>query len=208
MERDNATEVEFYYAIESRYSYLAARQLEAIASRTEATFLWRPLGFFDLLEIRGKNPFQGDPVSEQYEFSFRTQDAQRWASYYGVPFQEPRGRVTYNPREFAIALLVAEQMGALPVYSHSLFAALYAENWPAIDLEFCAERSAAVGLDVAAFRRELNRADEWQAIAHQRAITAAEKGVSGVPTFIVGNEKFWGNDRPILLEHHLQQQPS
>ena len=32
---------------------------------------------------------------------------------------------------------------------------------------------------------------------------AVAKGVFGVPTFVLGDRLFWGNDRLILLEHAL-----
>ncbi len=32
---------------------------------------------------------------------------------------------------------------------------------------------------------------------------AVEKGAFGAPTFAVGDQLFWGNDRIVLLERHL-----
>jgi 2-hydroxychromene-2-carboxylate isomerase len=33
---------------------------------------------------------------------------------------------------------------------------------------------------------------------------AYQSGVFGVPTFVVGDELFWGNDRIVLLSHYLK----
>ena len=35
---------------------------------------------------------------------------------------------------------------------------------------------------------------------------AYSAGVFGVPTFVVGDEVFWGNDRLVLLRHHLEKE--
>ncbi len=32
---------------------------------------------------------------------------------------------------------------------------------------------------------------------------AFERGAFGVPTFFAGDRMFWGNDRLVLLRHHL-----
>ena len=35
---------------------------------------------------------------------------------------------------------------------------------------------------------------------------AHSAGAFGVPTFVVGDEVFWGNDRVVLLRHHLEKE--
>ena len=58
------------------------------------------------------------------------------------------------------------------------------------------------GVDRSAFEAELESAD--LPARHEAAVGAAlEAGVFGVPTFEADGELFWGNDRLVLLEHHL-----
>ncbi|MDQ3794660.1 MAG: DsbA family protein [Actinomycetota bacterium] len=40
----------------------------------------------------------------------------------------------------------------------------------------------------------------------QTARQAHSAGAFGVPTFVVGDEVFWGNDRVVLLRHHLEKE--
>src|SRR5439155_26436445 len=84
--------VDAYLGLGSRYSYLASTQFDRIARETGATFNWIPVASPDLFAPE-RNPFEGAPVSGQYEWFYRKQDAETWADYYGVPFREPMGRL-------------------------------------------------------------------------------------------------------------------
>lgn len=63
--------VDFYYSIGSRYSYLAATQLIALEQETGCHIQWHPINSVRLIAQRGINPFQGEPISGQYEWSYR-----------------------------------------------------------------------------------------------------------------------------------------
>lgn len=66
----------------------------------------------------------------------------------------------------------------------------------------CVARAGEAGLDIAAFAIAL---DDPEVRAEQEAILhrALDRGAFGVPTFAVGDRLFWGNDRLVLLRHHL-----
>src|SRR6266508_4012108 len=100
--------VDAYLGLGSRYSYLASTQLERIAADTGFAFNWIPLVSADLF-APGRNPFEGPPVSPQYDMRYREADARAWAEYYVVPFREPTGRLSFDP-----ALLVRAALAAGP----------------------------------------------------------------------------------------------
>ncbi|MFB2974911.1 hypothetical protein [Microseira sp. BLCC-F43] len=75
--------VYFYYGLGSRYSYLAASQLSRIEWETNCHFVWKPIFSGDLIRRWHRDPFAGEPVSGQYDWSYRRRDAQRWADYQG-----------------------------------------------------------------------------------------------------------------------------
>src|SRR6476660_1441910 len=75
--------VDFYYSIGSRYSYLAASQIDALERDTGCHVEWHPLNSHALITGSGRNPFDGAPVSGQYDWSYRERDARRWAAFYG-----------------------------------------------------------------------------------------------------------------------------
>jgi 2-hydroxychromene-2-carboxylate isomerase len=194
--------VRFYYSIGSRYSYLASTQLGKLERETGCEVVWRPLHSLDLYRLRGISPFEGEPVSGQYDWDYRHQDAKRWAEYYGVPYEEPRGAVDFDPRLLARACAAADALGAVRPYSEALFSAIFAEALPKIGEDECLRRAEAVGLSRVAFARELASPRPDRRIA-QAAEEARSAGAFGVPTFVVDGRTFWGNDRLVLVRHHL-----
>jgi 2-hydroxychromene-2-carboxylate isomerase len=195
--------VEFFYGIGSRYSYLASTQLGRLAAETGCIVRWRPLFSGDLFAARGRDPFAGPPVSGQYDWAYRRRDAERWAEYYGVPYREPDD-VTYDPRRLALAATAAARLGAVEPFSRRLFQAVFVDGASPLDDEACAALAREVGLDRGAFRRAL--ADPKTAAQLAATVEeAAARGVFGVPSFVLGDEVYFGNDRLVLLRHALSR---
>ena len=194
--------IDFYYSIGSRYSYLAATQIEKLKQQTGCHVAWHPLNSVRLISGREASPFAGKPVSGQYEWAYRELDAKRWAKLYGVPFVEPRGRVDFDSELLARACTAAQQFGKVEEYSYLLFAAMFQGAHSQIARQECSDYAQLCGIDALDFQVALmspvttNRLDETINRAHHA-------GVFGVPTFIAVDELFWGNDRLVLLSHLL-----
>jgi 2-hydroxychromene-2-carboxylate isomerase len=195
--------VRFYYSIGSRYSYLASTQIAALARDTGSVVEWCPLNSVALIALRDRDPFAGAPVSGQYDWTYREQDAARWAALYGVPFLEPRGRVAFDPGLVALAAVAGKRLGRVESYSRALFGALFAEpSVTAIDRAQCVRCAEACSIPPSRFEEALDDAATTRDLAD--TIDAAHRmGAFGVPTFVVGKEMFWGNDRLVLLRDFL-----
>lgn len=194
--------VRFYYSVGSRYSYLASTQMAKLQRQTGCEVVWRPLHSVDLYALRGASPFEGRPVSGQYDWDYRRLDAERWADYYGVPYEEPRGAVDFDPRLLARACVAADTLGAVRPYSGSLFSAIFVESLPEIGTEQCVERAETLGLPGGDFARELGSLGMERRLT-ETAEEASSAGAFGVPTFVVDGRTFWGNDRLVLLRHYI-----
>lgn len=196
--------VDFYYGLGSRYSYLASTQVAALEAETGCSVRWHPLSSGDLIAARGPSPFRGEPVSGQYEWTYRRRDAEAWAAYYGVPYREPE-RFRVDPRHLAEACIAAGRLNRLVAYSRRLFAAIFVEG-RAIDGLVIEELATDIGLPQPTFHAL--RADPATVAAHLDTVREAHRrGAFGVPTFFAGHEMFWGNDRLVLLRHHLMTRP-
>ena len=117
--------IDFYYSIGSRYSYLAATQIDALQQETGCEVEWHPVNSVRLIAQGERNPFAGKPASGQYEWTYRELDAQRWAKLYGVPYIEPRGRVNFDSELLALACTAAKRLGKVEQYSRLLFANMF-----------------------------------------------------------------------------------
>ncbi len=192
--------VDFFYGLGSRYSYLAATQIDALAARTGATFEWRPLFSGELIARKGQSPFDGAPVSGQYDWTYRRRDAERWAAYYGVPYIEP-APFALPPARYAAAAAAAARWSRTREMSLALFHAIFGTGRGVGDVEI-AEAARAAGLDPDALLAQI---EDGAARAARNVADAAALGAFGVPTFAFDGEIIWGNDRLVLLEHALLQ---
>jgi len=192
--------IDFYLGLGSRYSYFAASQLERIEAKYGCRFVWKPIASGALMDRRGGNPFRGQPLSGQYDWSYREYDAKCWAQYYGVPFREPVA-FRVDPDRLALACLAADGQGALVPCCRLLQQLIFVDG-AVIDDGVIAGLAGQLELDKAAFQRDL--AAPATRTRHDALLTeAAERGAFGVPTFFLGQQMFWGNDRLVLLEAAL-----
>ena len=119
-----------------------------------------------------------------------------------MPFHEPHNRLALDPDLLSLACTAAYRLGAAEVYTRALFRAVFADDLPTVDRGVCIARAGEVGLDRHTFARTLDDAGVRE--KRERVTRAAiERGVFGVPTFALGDQLFWGNDRLVLLRHAL-----
>jgi len=192
--------VEFFFSPGSRYCYLAGSQLPRISSRTGCRFEWHPVRGTEIRLLRGRDPFQGEPVSGQYDWTYRRRDAEMWARYYGIPFREPP---SHDFDLLARAAAAAKRLGAAEPYGWALCNSVYgSEAWP-LDRQHCTQLAEKVGLARSLFDRALDDPATGDLLT-RNARDAHDHGAFGVPTFFFGGVMYWGNDRLVLLEHALK----
>lgn len=194
--------VEFYFTASSRYSYLASTRLDGISERTGCNFVWKPLNNHAILARFGADPILSEnTTSGQYAWAYREKDARQWADYYGIPFVEPI-HFRKDPSWLVRGCFAAESCGRLVPFCRQLFQAIFVES-RVLEEDDLRGLAAIVGIHTSefndAFASQLTTERQENVLEE-----AASKGVFGVPTFIVGDNLFWGNDRLILLEHTLR----
>ncbi len=196
------TVVPFYFGLGSRYSYLAATQLERIEFKTNCRFEWVPLQSGELIRRanRGHSPFKGLPISGQYDWTYRQRDAEAWSRLYQVPYKEPVA-FRVDPSDLAKACWAADVEGQLKAMSWRIFRAVFVETL-VVSRDVLGQLASDVGLAGSELVAALDAPEV--AARHEAALARALKdNAFGVPTFIVGGQIFWGNDRLPLVEHFL-----
>lgn len=192
--------VDFYLGLGSRYSYLAASQVDRLEAQYGCRFAWKPIASGRLIERRGCNPFRDEPRG-QYDWTYREYDARAWAAHYSIPFREP-APLKVDADVPALACLAADRQGAMLPCCRLLFGLIFAEG-ATIDQAAIDALPLRLSLDPAAFRRDLDSSDTRA--RHEGLIDEAEsRGAFGVPTFFLDGRMFWGNDRLPLLETALR----
>jgi 2-hydroxychromene-2-carboxylate isomerase len=177
--------------------------MAGLAAKTQCVVDWRPVNGPDIRALRGRDPFSGTPLSGQYDWPYRELDARRWAAHYGIAFREPPSH-QFDFALLARAALAARRLGAAAAYGWRICETVYGTDvWP-VDERACVAVATEVGLSAREFAAALGDPATAQALA-RAAAEAVERGAFGVPTFFVGDEMFWGNDRIVLLERAIER---
>jgi 2-hydroxychromene-2-carboxylate isomerase len=125
-------------------------------------------------------------------------DMERWTAELGLPWRRPSVFPRHSIAALRVALVGCEREWG-PAFVRAVLRANFGEDReigePAVIDELC----AGLGLDGPALRAE-SEAAEWRPRLRAATEEAQRLGIFGAPTFMVGDEMFWGNDR---LEHAL-----
>jgi 2-hydroxychromene-2-carboxylate isomerase len=182
--------LEFFFDVQCPFAYLASTQVRALAEACSAELVYKPIllgGLYNALEDGG--PYKKAPAAVRTKLVLR--DALRWADHWGVPLKFPPG----HPVRSVLAMRAILASNDIPKATHALFDAAWGRGQPISDRNVIAEALRGAGFpDVDAI---LARA-ESEAIKddlHARTAEAASRGAFGVPTFFVGEQMFWGQDR-------------
>jgi 2-hydroxychromene-2-carboxylate isomerase len=192
-----AKDVEFFFDYGSPFSYLADTQVPDLARRTAATIIYRPM----LLGAVFKATNNASPISIPAKGAYMGLELARWSKHYRVPFQ-------MNPF-FPINTLrlmrgaVASQMAAVfPAYHQAIFPAVWAEGLNVADDAVLRELLRSAGLDADALTAGIEQVEVKNRL-RENTEDAVRRGAFGAPTFFVGDEMFWGNDRLDFVERAL-----
>lgn len=189
--------VEFLFDFGSPATYLAHTQMPALAERTGASVRYRPMLLGGVFKATGNQ----SPIMVPAKGKWLGGDLHRFARRYGVTFEFPKS-FPVNTLHLMRGAVVAEEEGNLAPYTEAVFQAMWADGKDMTEPGVVAEVLSAAGLDAA---HVLERARE-QAIKDKLiACTeeAVKRGTFGAPTFFVGEDMFWGQDRLDFVEEAL-----
>jgi 2-hydroxychromene-2-carboxylate isomerase len=191
---------EFWFDFGSPAAYLAFTQLQKLENETNSTAVYRPMLLGGVFQATGNHSPATIPAKGSYIFG----DFNRFAKRYGVPFNS-------NPH-FPINTLLLMR-GAIGMqqlhpdqfldYCRAVFQAIWIDalnmNDPATvgavlhKAGFDAQKLMAIANDQVA--KDALKESTTEAVTH---------GVFGAPTFFVGNQMFWGQDRLDFVKEALQ----
>jgi 2-hydroxychromene-2-carboxylate isomerase len=182
--------IEFWVSVGSTYSYLTVSRLPRIEAETGLTFTWRPFSVRAIMLAMDNVPFARKPVKARYMW----RDIARRAAMYGLAPQLP---APYPLVEFDLAnrvAIVACQEGWCRDYIRETYRRWFEHGEPAGAMPNLDASLAALGFDPEAVIDRANR-PETEAAYLAATEEARARGVFGAPSFVVGDELFWGDDR-------------
>jgi len=185
-----AGRMDLFFFCGSTYTYLTVMRFEEAAAQAGVEVRWRPFNVREIMVEQDNIPFRDKPVKRRYMW----RDIERRAARHGLPFH---GAPTYpvDPENLSnrVAIVAAEE-GWCPEYAKATYRAWFLEDKPPGEPEHLATTLRDLGKapdDV------IRRAESREVRERYAAETdvARSMGIFGSPTFAIGEEIFWGDDR-------------
>jgi len=193
------TTIDYFFSPLSPFTYLAGTGLEEVAAKHGAQIRYKPCDVIALFaRTGGLPPKERHPARQAY----RAQELRRQAAKRGMPINlQPRFMPT-NPAPAAYAIIAAQEAGGGDPggLAHALSRACWAEEKDIAEDAVIRDCLAANGFapDLAD-KGMLSAAEVYAANLEE----AERRNVFGAPTYVVGEELFWGQERLEDLDLHL-----
>ncbi len=187
----SSARLQFWFEFASTYSYPAAMRIEALARESAVSVAWEPFLLGPIFQGQGWNdsPFNLFPAKGRYMW----RDLERACVRHGLPFQRP----TIFPQHSLLAArtaCVAKRESWLPEFVRAVYRANFAGGDDISRPETVAACLRSAGQDPAAWLARA-QAPENKALLRAQTDRASALGIFGAPSFVSGDEMFWGHDR-------------
>ena len=189
--------LEFWYEFSSTYSYIAAMRIEALAEAAGVGIDWKPFLLGPIFQAQGWNtsPFNLYPAKGRY----MVREMERLAEQHDVPFRMP-AVFPQNSLLAARLALVGVESGWIVAFTKAVYLAEFRDGLDISSKAVLEDILRGLQLDPAPLFARIAEPDVKEQLKDQTDL-AQESGIFGAPSFMVGEELFWGNDR---LEQALE----
>ena len=186
-----AGKVEFWFEFASTYSYLSAMRVEDEAARRGVEVTWRPFLLGPIFHAQGwdNSPFNIYPAKGKYMW----RDMARRADALGLNFQRPDG-FPQNSLLAARAAIAALHEDWGKEFCRLIYKAQFSEGKDISEPLVVGECIEAAGGVAETFLFSAH-ANTQKAALRANVEEAQAQGIFGAPSFTVGDELFWGDDR-------------
>ena len=183
--------LDFWFEFASTYSYPAAMRVEALAAERGVKISWRPFLLGPIFFKQGwqDSPFNLFPSKGRYMW----RDLERICQEQGIAFRRP----SEFPRNALLAARVAclfAKSPWLPGFVRAVYRSNFDEDLDISTSATVARCLASAGEDPAVVLKEA-QSPQSKALLRAQTDEASRLGIFGAPSFVVGTELFWGNDR-------------
>lgn len=193
--------IDYYFTPQSPWTYLGHDRFVALARQAGATVRVLPADYAQVFAASGGLPLAKRPPQRQ---AYRLVELQRFAAHLGQP-------LNLQPRYFPVAgddaarlIIAAEREAgadAALALSGAVFRAVWVQERDIADAQTLGQLLAEQGLP--ARWLDASRSDEVQQAYDAHTQQAIAAGVFGAPSYVIGGEIFWGQDRLDFVRQRL-----
>jgi carboxymethylenebutenolidase len=197
-----ALHVDYYASLNSPWTHLGAARIAAMTTQHGASLRIFPVDFGTIFAASGGLPL---PKRSPQRQAYRLMELERWREYLDIPIKIKPKFFPHNEL-LATCCVIAlreggDDAGAIGV-AHRVLKALWEEEQNPAEPETLARLIGECGLDAKAVMA--NGAEpKWAAMRAADSQAALQRGVFGAPSYVIGDEVFWGQDRLEFVERRL-----
>lgn len=193
--------IDYYMFTLSPFTYLAGNELEQIAARHGATINYKPFQLMQVFERTGGTAPKDRHISRQI---YRDQELPRIAKHKGVDITVKPAFWPTNPAPSCYAIIAAQAVGGGNVgeLCQSILRACWLEDKDISDDKVIKDALISNGFDASITESGLLEGAE---IFSRNTEDAIQANVFGSPSYIVGDQVFFGQDRLEYLNAYLAE---
>jgi carboxymethylenebutenolidase len=194
--------IDYYASLNSPWTHLGAARIEAMAAAHAASLRVYPVDFGTIFANSGGLPL---PRRSPQRQAYRLQELARWRDHLGIPIHiQPKFFPSSEAQTATCVIAVRETIGdhAAVRLAHAVLKAVWQEERNPADPAELAALINSVGLDPEAVTN-LAADPKWEALRTADTQAALDRGVFGAPSYVIGDDIFWGQDRLAFVERRL-----
>jgi carboxymethylenebutenolidase len=197
-----ALHIDYYASLNSPWTHLGAARIEALAKRYNASLRIWPVDFGTIFAGSGGLPL---PKRSPQRQAYRLQELARWREALGIPIHiQPKHFPANEALSAACVIALRETMGDAPAIrlAHRVLKAVWEEELNPGEEATLARLIGECGLEAAKVLA-LGKEPRWTEMRARDGQVALERGIFGAPSYLIGQDLFWGQDRLEFVEKRL-----
>ena len=197
-----AMHIDYYASLNSPWTHLGAARIEAMCAKHGASLRIWPVDFGAIFPASGGLPL---PKRAPQRQAYRMMELARWRDFLGIPIKlQPKHFPTPETTSASCVIALRETMGdaAAIRLAHRVLKAVWEQDQDPADPETLARLIRECGLDAGAVLA-LGAEPRWLERRAADTQAALARGVFGAPSYVIGEEIFWGQDRLDFVERRL-----
>jgi hypothetical protein len=194
--------IDFYFDVSSPWTYLAFRNIQPLAKELNVAIQWRPVLVGGIFNTVNQRMYASREDSQSPRNRYMLKDLQDCARQTGT-------KIVFPPKVFPVNSVKAMRgciwlarsdafKDCLLPFIEATFAAYFTQQEDVSQEDVLASLCRQTGIDADAFASGITQPAIKDALK-TNTDEAIARGAFGVPTFFVGDDMYFGNDRLDLL---------
>jgi len=195
--------IECFFDCSSPWTWLGFRNLQPLAAECGRSVRWRPILVGGVFNAVNPSVYASREHPVPAKQAYMRKDLQDWARLAGLDIRHPPSVFPVNSVKAMRGCIWIEPRGLLVPFAEAVFEAYWTRDQDISQDAVLASVCEGLGIDPVEFAAGIARQDVKDALrANTEELMA--RGGFGSPTFFIGDDMYFGNDRLPLVREALR----